>query len=164
MYVCIRVCVSSMSSELIYSWQSRELSQTASKLTRAQTVLFFYYWPRQMEQICQRQTNRQTDRQIVVGRERGAWQLRTKSNCCCPVNFLRNNFVHFILFCILRGQITQVWPKLARAACSCSFAICTYISISNSASIPYTIFFLVYSLTLYVVVLACSTLSVCVCV
>lgn len=121
-----------------------------------------------MERICQRQTNRQTDRQ--PGRQiavwAGAWQLRTKSNCCCPVNFLRNNFVLFILFCILRGQITQVWPKLASAACSCScsFAICTYpYPIPHLFHLPYT-YFLVYSPTLYVVVLACSTLSVCVCV
>lgn len=72
---------------------------------------------------------------------RGAWQLRTKSNCCCPVNFLRNNFVLFILFCILRGQITQVWPKLASAACSCScsFAICTYpYPIPHLFHLPYT--------------------------
>lgn len=76
-HICIYawLCGSSMSSELIYSWQSRELSQTASKLTRAQTVLFyfffFYYWPRQMERICQRQTNRQTDRQ--PGRQIVVW-------------------------------------------------------------------------------------------
>lgn len=87
------------------------------------------------------QADRQTARQADSSVGGGAWQLRTKSNCCCPVNFLRNNFVLFILFCILRGQITQVWPKLASAACSCScsFAICTYpYPIPHLFHLPYT--------------------------